>query len=80
MTCPNCGENEAHFVPPSFGQVGFFMCHDKECALGPGTNKGSDGCTCHLSRPVPFSRTCARCGAPAPYYLCPECQQSLEEK
>ncbi len=33
MNCPNCGENEAHFVPPSFGEQGFFCCHDKDCSL-----------------------------------------------
>lgn len=24
--CPNCGEKEAHFVPPSFGDEGFYIC------------------------------------------------------
>lgn len=24
--CLNCGKNEAHFVPPSFGEEGFFIC------------------------------------------------------
>lgn len=24
--CMNCGEDGPHFVPPSFGDKGFFMC------------------------------------------------------
>lgn len=28
--CPNCGENGPHFVPPSLGEPGFFMCKKKE--------------------------------------------------
>ena len=27
--CPNCGEYGAHFVPPSFGDEGFFICEKK---------------------------------------------------
>ena len=26
MNCPKCGKNEAHFVPPSFGEAGFYIC------------------------------------------------------
>lgn len=26
MKCLNCGKNEAHFVPPSLGEVGFYTC------------------------------------------------------
>jgi len=26
MTCPKCHENEAHFVPPSLGDLGFYTC------------------------------------------------------
>lgn len=26
IACPNCGEMGAHFVPPSFGDPGFFFC------------------------------------------------------
>ena len=53
MVCPNCGANEPHFVPPCFGDVGFFTCHDKDCA-----SKGEKplDCNCHLSRPIPESR------------------------
>lgn len=29
MKCPNCGEDEAHFVPPSMGEEGFFICTKK---------------------------------------------------
>lgn len=29
--CPNCGkpisDGEGHFVPPAFGESGFFICH-----------------------------------------------------
>ena len=28
-TCPNCGEKGPHFVPPSFGDKGFFICEKK---------------------------------------------------
>ena len=24
--CPNCGKQGPHFVPPSFGEDGFFIC------------------------------------------------------
>ena len=27
--CPNCGEYGPHFVPPSFGEPGFFICEKK---------------------------------------------------
>jgi len=27
--CPNCREKGAHFVPPSFGDPGFFICESK---------------------------------------------------
>lgn len=28
--CPNCGEFGAHFIPPSFGDPGFYGCKKKE--------------------------------------------------
>ncbi len=28
--CPNCGEPGPHFVPPSLGEKGFFMCEAKQ--------------------------------------------------
>ena len=28
--CPNCGTREAHFVPPSFGDKGLFICENHE--------------------------------------------------
>ena len=28
--CINCGEKGAHFVPPSFGDKGFFICESNE--------------------------------------------------
>jgi len=28
--CINCGEKGAHFVPPSFGDKGFFICEPKK--------------------------------------------------
>ena len=28
--CSNCGEDGPHFVPPSFGDPGFYMCTPKE--------------------------------------------------
>ena len=27
--CPNCGEYDSHFVGPSFGEEGFFICKEK---------------------------------------------------
>lgn len=27
--CPNCGEYGAHYVGPSFGEEGFFICKEK---------------------------------------------------
>lgn len=34
--CRNCGEPGAHFVPPSFGEDGFFMCDiDSTPTRGP---------------------------------------------
>jgi len=39
VVCPNCGAHEAHFVPPSLGEPGFFLC-----AEAPGEVKRiSDG-------------------------------------
>ena len=28
--CPNCGEQGPHYVPPSLGEKGFFVCERKE--------------------------------------------------
>ena len=53
MTCPNCGEHEPHFVPPCFGDVGFFSCHDRGCAS---RKEPAEKCDCHLSCPIPESR------------------------
>jgi ribosomal protein L32 len=25
-TCPNCGEDGPHYVPPSMGEDGFYIC------------------------------------------------------
>ena len=33
--CPNCGEKGPHFVPPSFGDKGFFMCKPKRLTNNP---------------------------------------------
>lgn len=27
--CPNCGERGSHFVPPNFGDNGFYICVKK---------------------------------------------------
>ena len=27
--CPNCGDEGPHFVPPSFGEPGFYICSKK---------------------------------------------------
>lgn len=29
-TCSECGEKGRHFIPPSFGDIGFFMCNPPE--------------------------------------------------
>ena len=28
-TCPNCGEKGPHFVPPSLGDPGMFVCKER---------------------------------------------------
>jgi len=28
--CPNCGKVGRHYVPPSLGEEGFFLCDDKD--------------------------------------------------
>lgn len=33
--CINCGERGAHFVPPSFGDEGFFTCGDMRARTSP---------------------------------------------
>lgn len=30
--CLNCGKQGPHYVPPSFGDPGFYMCESKEDA------------------------------------------------
>lgn len=35
--CPNCGQPGAHFVPPSFGEPGFFICDDPVPTRQPAT-------------------------------------------
>jgi len=30
VKCPNCGEKGPHFIPPGFGDKGFFTCKLKE--------------------------------------------------
>lgn len=30
MKCPNCGADEPHFVPPCFGDKGFYICDKPE--------------------------------------------------
>lgn len=32
--CPNCGDYGAHFVPPSCGEPGFYLCKKKEPCSG----------------------------------------------
>lgn len=60
MACSNCGEEGPHFVPPSFGDSGFFACHATDCALRAGGARPElghrEGCTCALSKPIPPSR------------------------
>lgn len=33
--CPNCGKKGPHFVPPCFGDPGFFVCEPER--QGPGS-------------------------------------------
>jgi len=30
MNCPNCGKPGSHFVPPSLGDEGFFICETQK--------------------------------------------------
>jgi len=34
-TCSNCGEKGCHFVPPSLGDPGFYICKPKGGTDGP---------------------------------------------
>jgi len=37
--CLNCGEYGSHFVPPSFGDPGFFICEKSEPIAKTKTNQ-----------------------------------------
>lgn len=43
--CPNCGEYAAHFVPPSFGDPGFFICEKRITKENTKTNQPLDSDT-----------------------------------
>lgn len=41
--CPNCGETHngpGHFIPPSLGEPGRFMCRPYASSLTPAANPG----------------------------------------
>jgi hypothetical protein len=43
MTCMRCGAEEAHFVPPSLGEPGFFICERQApmtASLAPAAREG----------------------------------------
>lgn len=40
--CPNCGQVGAHYVPPSFGEAGFYACETVEAAVKRITDKAFD--------------------------------------
>ena len=37
--CPNCGEYGLHFVPPSCGEEGFFLCEKRIPKANTKTNQ-----------------------------------------
>ena len=39
--CIRCGEREAHFVPPSLGELGFYVCEDPLFRLVEGAKSKS---------------------------------------
>lgn len=53
--CPNCKEYGAHFVPPSFGEKGFFHC------------KKAEGCNCRFREKFVDGKflVCPNCGSRA---------------
>lgn len=66
--CPNCGEPGPHFVPPSFGDKGFFICkqNSKYNKLRRNKNMSSDEQTIK----------CPICGRPYKVYSCTTADQS----
>ena len=61
MKCPNCGEEGPHFVPPCFGDPGFFHCKPKGKCL-----------TCNGKGQIESSTSGRRMGAPD-MIPCPTC-------
>lgn len=61
MKCPNCGEEGQHFVPPCFGDPGFFHCKPKDKCL-----------TCDGKGQIESSASGRRMGAPD-MIPCPTC-------
>lgn len=65
-TCINCGENISkggHYVPPCFGDPGFFYCKPKEKCM-----------TCGGKGEIESSSSGRRLGAPAKI-PCPTCKK-----
>jgi hypothetical protein len=67
--CPKCGKREAHFVPPSFGDDGFFTCEaEKEtpapefepCDVCGGTEADFDGFCSHCEIPMEIKKSAAQ--------------------
>lgn len=77
--CPNCGEYGPHFVPPSFGDKGFFICEKKDLKDGKEEIMFKHGAT---------NLICSVCGKPflfddtlssdAP--MCDECAEAEWQK
>jgi hypothetical protein len=43
MSCPNCGEKGPHFVGPSLGESGFYICEKKGATMTPDQPNGMMG-------------------------------------
>ena len=69
--CANCDEDGSHFVPPSFGEGGFFICETSK------SDKGKKNGSCNREA----------CQAPGATwfnkimdaYYCPSCGKDLNE-
>ena len=46
ILCPNCGEKGPHFVPPSLGEPGFFICKKPKLEFCPECGATLDDGSC----------------------------------
>ena len=61
--CPNCGEYGLHFVPPSCGEEGFFLCEKRIPKANTKTNQPlkMDGLSCELLESCKYYNKWGRC-------------------